>query len=124
MPPPVLVLLVAASAVLVVEFLMTAAAGLLVLPQGVDRFTHLTGFTPSPLVYRVLGMLALAGVAGIVAGAWRPEPTIAAAAYFVLLTGFTLVRQVQRGQRGRELFAYLLFLTSALVVLTVRAAYR
>ncbi len=117
----VLVLLIAASAVLVVEFALTAVAGLMVLRPGVERFANLTGFTPRPLVYRLLGVLALLGVAGIVAGAWRPLLAVVAAAYFALVAGFTLVRQVQRGQRGWDLLAYSLFLVSALVVLAVQA---
>lgn len=123
-PVPALVLLVVASAVLVVEFLMTAAAGLVLLPQGVERFAHLTGVTPGPVAYRVMGGFALAGVAGVVAGTWMPALAVPAAAYFALLSGFTLVRQLQRGQRGRDVFAYSLFLASALVVLAVRLAYR
>jgi hypothetical protein len=115
-------LLLVASAVLVVEFLLTAAAGLLVLAQGVERFAHLTGLTPSPTGYRLMGLLALAGVAGIIAGIWRPVLAVPAAAYFAVLSGFTVVRQLQRGQRGRELLAYTLFLISALIVLAVRAS--
>lgn len=118
----ILVLVIGASAVLVVEFLLTAAAGLFVYRPGIERFAYLTGFTPSPLVYRALGLLALIGIAGIIAGAWQPVPAVVAAAYFTVLAAFTLVRQVQRGQRGRELFAYTLFLVSALIVLAIRAS--
>jgi hypothetical protein len=117
----ILILLIAASAVLVVEFGMTAAAGLIVFRPGIERFANLTGFTPSRLVYRILGILALFGVAGIIGGAWRPVLAVVAAAYFALLSGFTLVRQVQLGQRGRALFAYTLFLVSALIVIAIRA---
>src|SRR5258707_1134522 len=115
----ILILLIAASAVLVVEFSMTAAAGMIVFRPGVERFADLTGFIPRPLVYRILGILALFGVAGIISGAWWPVPAVAAAVYFALLSGFTLVRQVQRGQRGRALFAYTLFLVSALIVIAI-----
>jgi DoxX-like family len=121
MPAPVLVLLIAASAVLVVEFGMTAAAGLAAYPPGIERFAHLTGLTPSPLVYRVLGLLALAGVVGVIAGIWWPAAAIAGATYFALLAGFTLVRQVSRGQRRGDLVAYALYLVSALVVIAIRA---
>ncbi len=113
--------LVAASAVLVVEFGMTAAAGLAAYPAGIERFAHLTGLTPSRAVYRGLGVLALLGVAGVIAGAWRPPLALAGASYFALLAGFTLIRQVQRGQRGQDLFAYGLFLASALVVIALQA---
>jgi hypothetical protein len=118
----ILVLLIAASAVLVVEFLLTAVAGLLVYRPGIERFAHLTGLTPSPPVYRVMGLLALLGVAGIIAGARWPVLAVVAATYFALLAAFTLLRQVQRGQRGRDLFAYTLFLVSALIVVAIRAS--
>lgn len=124
MPAAVLVVLLGASAVLVVEFLMTAAAGLAGLRQGMERFTHLTGLAPGRSVYRALGALALLGVAGIVAGLRWPALAIAGAAYFALLSGFTLVRQARRGQRGGELFPYALFLTSSAAVIAIRALYR
>jgi len=118
----IIFLVIGASAVLVVEFLLTAAAGLFAYRPGIERFAHLTGFTPSPFAYRALGVLALFGVAGIIAGAWRPVLAVLAASYFAVLAAFTLVRQVQRGQRGQELFAYTLFLVSALIVVVVRAS--
>jgi hypothetical protein len=122
MPASVLVLLIAASVVLVVEFLMTAFAGLTVYRPGIDRFSQLTGLVPSPPVYRVMGALALAGVVGIIGGFWRPAPALVAAAYFALLAAFTLARQLQRGQRGQALFAYGLFLLCAVIVLAIRAS--
>ena len=115
-----LVVLVVASVVLVGEFSLTAMAGLTVYQPGVQRFAHLTGITPSPLVYRGLGLLALIGVAGVIAGIWCPQMAAVAAAYFAFVAGFTLVRQVQRGQGGRELVAYSLFLVSALAVLALQ----
>jgi hypothetical protein len=57
----------------------------------------------------------------VIAGIWRPVAAVAAAAYFALLSGFTLARQVRRGQRGQALFAYSLFLVSALAVLAIQA---
>jgi hypothetical protein len=121
MSAPVLVLLVIASAVLVVEFTLTAAAGLALLPQGIERFSSLTGITPSPVTYRLLGVLALAAVIAILAGIWWPSAALVGAAYCAALALFTLGRQLMRGQRGRELFAYSLFLASALVVIVIRA---
>lgn len=121
MPGAALVALATASFVLVVEFGLTAFAGLTVYRPGVERFAQLTGITPAPLVYRALGLLALAGVGGVIAGVWQPAAAVPAAAYFALVAGFTLVRQVQRGQRGQELFAYSLFLVSALTVLAIQA---
>lgn len=118
----ILVLVIGASAVLVVEFLLTAAAGLFVYRPGIERFAHLTGFTPSLPAYRALGLLALIGVAGIIAGAWRPVLAVVAATYFAVVAAFTLVRQVQRGQRGRELLAYTLFLVLALIVVAIRGS--
>jgi hypothetical protein len=112
--------LIAASLVLVVEFSLTAAAGLALYGPGIERFADLTGVTPSPLVYRTLGLLALLGVIGVIAGIWRPAVAVVAAAYFALVAGFTLVRQVQRGRRGRHLVAYSVFLVSALVVLVLQ----
>jgi hypothetical protein len=120
MPAGELVVLAAASLVLVVEFSLTAVAGLALYGPGVERFAQLTGITPQPLVFRTLGLLALIGVAGVVAGIWLPAAAVAAAAYFALLAGFTLVRQVQRGQRGQALVAYSLFLVSALAVLVIQ----
>jgi hypothetical protein len=122
MPAPLLVLLIAASFVLVVEFLLTAVAGLIVYQPGIDRFAQLTGLTPSPLVYRVMGLLALAGVAGIIGGGWRPALAVVAAAYFALVAAFTLARQFQRGQRGQALLPYSLFLLSAVIVVAIRAS--
>ena len=95
-------------------------AGLTVYEPGVERFAHLTGITRSPLAYRVLGLLALTGVAGVIAGIWCPPMAAVAAAYFALVAGFTLVRQVQRGQRRQELVAYSLFLGSVLAVLALQ----
>jgi len=105
--------------VLVVEFSLTAAAGLAAYPPGRERFTQLTGLAPRPVVYRGLGLLSLLSVAGLIAGFWWPPLAIGAAAYLALLSGFTLVRQLQREQRGRDLFAYGLFLVCALVVIAV-----
>jgi len=118
----ILVLVTAASAVLVVEFLLTAVAGLFVYRPGIERFSHLTGLTPSLLAYRALGLLALIGVAGIIAGVWWPVLAVVAAGYFAVVAAFTVVRQVQRGQRGLDLLAYTLFLLSALIVAAVRAS--
>lgn len=118
----ILVLVIAASAVLVVEFLLTAAAGLFVYEPGIERFAHLTGFTPSPLAYRALGLLALIGVVGIIAGVWWPVLAVVAAGYFAVVAAFTVVRQLQRGQRGLDLLAYTLFLVSALIVAVARAS--
>jgi uncharacterized membrane protein YjjP (DUF1212 family) len=115
-----LVVLVVASVVLVGEFSLTAMAGLTVYGPGVERLEHLTGITASPLAYRALGLLALAGVAGVIAGIWCPQIAAVAAAYFALVAGFTLVRQLQRGQRGQALVAYSLFLVSALAVLALQ----
>jgi hypothetical protein len=114
------VVLVVASVVLVGEFSLTAMSGLVVYEPGMERFTQLTGITPAPLVYRALGLFALIGVAGVIAGAWCPQMAVVAAAYFAFVAGFTLVRQVQRGQRGRALVAYSLFLVSALAVLALQ----
>lgn len=114
------VVLVVASVVLVGEFSLTAMAGLTVYEPGVERFAQLTGIRPSPLAYRALGLLALAGMAGVIAGVWCPQMAAAAAAYFAVVAGFTLVRQVQRGQRGQALIAYSLFLASALAVLALQ----
>lgn len=122
MPAPLLVLLIAASLVLVVEFLLTAVAGLIVYRPGIDRFAQLTGLTPSPALYRAMGVLALVGVAGIIGGGWRPAVAVAAGAYFALVAAFTLTRQLQRGQRGPALLPYSLFLLSAVIVVAIRAS--
>lgn len=122
MPAPLLVLLIAASFVLVVEFLLTAVAGIIVYQPGIGRFAQLTGLTPSPLVYRAMGVLALAGVAGIIGGGWRPPVAVVAAAYFALVAAFTLTRQLQRGQRGTALLPYSLFLLSAVIVVAIHAS--
>src|SRR5262245_34333947 len=122
MPAPPLALLIAASFVLVVEFLLPAGAGLVVYQPGIDRFAQLTGLTPSPPVYRAMGVLALAGVAGIIGGGWRPPLALVAAAYFALLAAFTLTRQLQRGQRGPALLPYSLFLLCAVIVVAIRAS--
>lgn len=92
------------SAVLGVEFLLTAAAGLAVYRAGIQRFAQLTSIALSPVPDRILALLALVGVGGIIAGFWRPGWAVAAAIYFALLTGFTPVCQMQRGQRGQELW--------------------
>jgi hypothetical protein len=122
-PAPVLILLVAASVILVAEFLLTAAAGLAAYQPGAERFAHLTGCTPNPVVYRLLGLIALLGVAGIILGAWWPPAAIVAGLYFAMVAGFTLLRQVQRGQRGSELLPYSLFLLSAAVVISVHLVF-
>lgn len=116
-----LVVLIVASVVLVGEFSMTAAAGLALYRPGIERFAYLTGIIPSPLAYRILGLLALVGVVGVIAGIWLPAAAVVAATYFGLLATFTLMRQVRRGQRGRDLVAYSLFTVSALIVFVLQA---
>ena len=64
MPVAALVLLAAASFVLLVEFSLTAVAGLAAYRPGIERFASLTGITPSPPVYRLLGLLTLIAVVG------------------------------------------------------------
>jgi hypothetical protein len=116
------VILAVASLVLVVEFLLTAAGGLLTMAQGRDRFEHLTGLRPGPTAQRGMGLVALAGVVGIVLGYIWAVAAVIAACYFAILTGFTLVRQLWRGQRGGELVAYSLFLACSLAVIAARLA--
>jgi hypothetical protein len=118
----VVILLAIASAVLVVEFSLTAVAGMFQLRSGMERFVQLTGITPQPQAYRVLGVLALAAVIGIVAGIRWPGAALAGATYCALLAIFTLLRQVTRGQRGSALYPYSLYLVCALIVIVVRAA--
>lgn len=123
MPAPVLILLIAASTVLVAEYLLTAAAGLAAYGPGMERFAQLTGYSPNPEVHRALGVLALIGVLGIILGMrWSPL-AIVAGIYFAGVAGFTLVRQLQLGQRGRELLPYSLFLACAVVVIVVHVRY-
>jgi hypothetical protein len=116
------VILAAASLVLVAEFLLTAAGGLFAMAQGRERFEHLTGLRPGPVAQRLMGLVALLAAAGVALGYLWPAAAVAAACYLALLTGFTLVRQLQRGQRGGELFAYGLFLLCSLIVIAARLA--
>lgn len=109
------VLAAVASALLLLEFGMAVAGFLLGL---LDRFTALTGY--GRRAGAVVAVVDAVGVAAVAAGfAVRPLSILGA----VLLggvCGFVLVRQVQRGQRGRDLFAYSLFLSWAVLLLVAR----
>jgi len=63
----------------------------------------------------------LAGSAAVIAGGGVPAAGEAGASLEVTVFGWVLSRQLRAGDRGRALFAYLLFTSIALAVLIVDA---
>ncbi|GAA1906022.1 hypothetical protein GCM10009716_14970 [Streptomyces sodiiphilus] len=110
------------SALLIFEFSLAALTWTPVLQVAVDRFTELTRITPSPALMVTIGLLDALGVAGVIAGFWRPWAAVAGASWFVLLCGSILIRQLYVGDRGLELVPYALFTSAAVILIATRLA--
>lgn len=108
---------------LLAETLPSAAAGLMRARVGLTRLDGLTRLGllegRNLWVATLLGVLHLAGSALVIAGIAVPAIGVAGAALEAVIFGWVLSRQLQAGDRGRSLFAYLLFTTMALAVLIV-----
>jgi hypothetical protein len=120
------ILAVVLTVILLLESAPSAGAGLLRAEAGMRRLDGLTRlglFEGRNLwIVPVLGWVHLAGSAAMIAGLWAPAVGVAGAAVEVSAFGWVLSRQLQAGDRGRELFAYTLFATLSVAVLAVDAA--
>jgi hypothetical protein len=121
-----LVLAIVVTVLLLLESLPSAVAGLVRSKAGMTRLDGLTrlGLLDGRRLWVVpaLGAIHLAGSAGVVAGIWIPAAGVAGASIEAVVFGWVLSRQVRKGDRGRALGAYVLFLVMALAVLAVDAA--
>jgi hypothetical protein len=121
-----LVLAIVVTILLLLESLPSAVAGLVRSKAGMTRLDGLTrlGLLDGQRLWVVpaLGAIHLAGSAGVVAGIWIPAAGVAGASIEAVVFGWVLSRQVRKGDRGRALGAYVLFLVMALAVLAVDAA--
>jgi hypothetical protein len=119
------VLSVTLTVLLLLEALPSAIAGLSRARAGMTRLDSLTrlGLLAGRNLWLVplLGAVHLIGSAGVIAGIWVPAAGIAGAGLETVVFGWVLSRQLRHGDRGRELGAYLLFMSLALAVLIVAA---
>ena len=108
---------------LLAETLPSAVAGLLRARVGLTRLDSLTRLGllegRNLWVASLLGALHLAGSALVIAGIAVPAIGVAGAALEAAIFCWVLSRQLQAGDRGRSLFAYLLFTAMAVAVLIV-----
>ncbi|MDH6120769.1 DoxX family protein [Kitasatospora sp. GAS204B] len=109
-----------ASGVLILEFGLSAIAGIPAMQVAVNRFTSLTRTPPRRDVIVLIGLLDLLGVVGVIQGFWQTAPAVAAGSFFALLSGFVVYRQVTHGDTGKELVPYTLFLACALIMIISR----
>jgi hypothetical protein len=72
-------------------------------------------------VLTLLGLVHLAGSAAVIAGLFTPLAGVAGGALEAVTFAWVLSRQLRHGDRGRALFAYLLFLAFAVAVVAVDA---
>lgn len=118
-------LAIALTVVLLLETLPSAVADLSRSSAGMTRLDQLTRLgLPEGRNLRVvsaLGVLHLAGSAAVLIGLWRPAIGVAGAALEIVLFAWVVFRQLSHGDRGRALFAYVLFTTMATAVLITDA---
>jgi hypothetical protein len=119
----VTVLRIVLTIVLLAETLPSAVAGIMRARAGLTRLDGLARLGllegRNRWVASLLGVLHLAGSALVIAGIPVPAVGVAGAALEAVIFGWVLSRQLQAGDRGRSLFAYLLFTAMALAVLIV-----
>jgi hypothetical protein len=117
------VLAIGVTVLLLLEVLPSAIAGLLRSRAGLTRLDELTrlGVLDGRRLWAasLLGALHLAGCALVIAGLFAPVAGAAGGALEAGVFGWVLSRQLGHGDRGRALFAYLLFTAFALAVVVV-----
>lgn len=116
---------VALTVLLLLESLPSAVAGLTRYRAGLVRLDQLTRLGlldgRNLWVATLAGGVHLAGSAAVIAGLLVPVAGVAGAGLEAVTFGWVLSRQLRHGDRGRALFAYLLFTAMALAVLVVDA---
>jgi hypothetical protein len=110
------VLVVLFSTLLLAEFL--AAAIHLLAARSVNRFTGLTGL--GLRVGYLFGVIDLVGSGTVILGFSIGAFSYVGAAIFAAVCLFVLGRQVQRGQRGRALAPYSVYLSWAVLLVAFR----
>ena len=117
------VLAIVVTVLLLLEALPSAVADLLRARAGLTRLDELTrlGVLEGRRLWAasLLGALHLAGCALVVVGLFIPVVGVAGGALEAAVFAWVLSRQLSHGDRGRALFAYLLFTAFALAVLVV-----
>jgi hypothetical protein len=116
---------IALTVLLLLETLPSAVAGLARARAGLTRLDQLTrlGLLQGRNLWiaSLLGAVHLAGSAAVIAGLFRPAVGVAGAGLEAAAFGWVLSRQLQHGDRGRALGAYLSFTSIAIAVLIVDA---
>lgn len=113
------------TVLLLLEVVPSALAALARFGPGVERLDSLTRLglregRHARLVPAV-GVFHTLTTAALVTGIWRPAYGVAGAAAETVFFGWVLARQLQHGDRGKELFAYALFASWSAAVLVVAA---
>jgi hypothetical protein len=121
----VFALAVALTVLLLLETVPSAVAGLLRYRAGLSRLDQLArlGLLQGRHLWvaSLLGVVHLAGSAGVIVGLITPAVGVTGAGVEAVAFGWILSRQLRAGDRGRALGAYLLFTAMALAVLIVDA---
>jgi hypothetical protein len=114
-------LTVVVTVLLLAEAVPSAIAGLMRARAGLTRLDSLTrlGLLEGRRLWvaSLLGVLHTAGSALVLAGLAHPVAGVIGAALEAAIFAWVLSRQLQAGDRGRALAAYLLFTAMALAVL-------
>ncbi|WP_027943601.1 hypothetical protein [Amycolatopsis taiwanensis] len=110
---------------LLIEVVPSAVVNLTRAQAGLTRLDKLTRLGVlqgrNMWVVTVLGVLHSLGIIGVLVGLGVPLAGVGGAAVETGAFGWILLRQLRAGDRGRELFAYGLFTSMALVVLVLNA---
>jgi hypothetical protein len=121
----VFALAIVVTVLLLLETLPSAIADLTRSQAGLTRLDELTRLGVRDGHHRwvvpLLGAVHLAGSAAVIAGLFTPAAGVAGGALEAVTFGWVLTRQLRHGDRGRALFAYLLFAAFAVAVLAVDA---
>jgi hypothetical protein len=121
----VFALAIVVTVLLLLETLPSAIADLTRSQAGLARLDELTRLGVRDGRHRwvvpLLGAVHLAGSAAVIAGLFTPAAGVAGGALEAVTFGWVLTRQLRHGDRGRALFAYLLFAAFAVAVLAVDA---
>ncbi len=116
-------LAIVVTVLLLLEALPSAIAALVRAQAGVTRLDQLTrlGLLEGRRLWVVslLGVLHLAACALVIVGLFAPVAGVAGGAVEAVVFAWVLSRQLGHGDRGRALFAYLLFTVLAVAVLVV-----
>lgn len=119
------VLAVILTVLLLLETLPSAAAGLSRARVGLTRLDQLTRLGVldgrNQWVPPLLGVVHLAASVAVIIGLFAPAAAVAGGGAEAAVFGWVLSRQLAHGDRGRTLYAYLLFAALAIGVLAVGA---